>query len=106
MSKQLKFEKQFYDDYCEWEDIITVNISDELQYRIDKARKLMESEGWINTIHIDMPDDFIDDETYDKMREQCPFDVAKILVYSFGVYLYIQSKWDARIQAEYGEVND
>lgn len=106
MSKQLKFEMGYCSDYCEWDDVINVHISDELQYRIDKARKIMESDGFIKSMDLDAPDDFLDRDTWDRLQEQCRFDVDKLIVYPFGVYFYIQCKYDCSIQAEYGEVDD
>ncbi|MEO1616671.1 MAG: hypothetical protein AAFV88_12515 [Planctomycetota bacterium] len=99
--EQIKLEKAFHGDYCEWEQTLTALISPELRRSVDRMQTLIREHSVLRSVKIDVPYDFIAEETETLLQEQCRYDVSYISVYSHGFVFCIQGKWDAHIQAEY-----
>ncbi len=88
-------------DDAPWGESITAQVSDELKRQIEHARvALAINRNW-QSIDIQVPPDFLDDDECTRLHEMCRFNIDLISVYRCSHIYSLQCKWDSRIQSEF-----
>lgn len=103
MEKEITIKKSSCSEY--WEgvpDILDVCLSPELLGQIEQAREFMRSHRFVKSAELEVPWGFyVNEEQINEFQEAARFDVDTLIVYDTTCYLYVQSKWDWQLQAEF-----
>lgn len=88
-------------DDAPWGESITAQVSDELQNQINHARLALATNRHWQSIHVEVPPDFLAEDESQRLHDMCRFDVDYISVFRCSQCYFLQSKWDSRVQSEF-----
>lgn len=88
------------EDYTFWPDTLEGLVNDDLLDEIYYAIELVNETDSFSSISISV-DGFLTENSEDELSEEVKCDVQLIKVYSHSAILYVQGKYDSRLNAEY-----
>ncbi len=100
----IKLEKAFFGDFCDWPECIDAQLTSSIQQTINNIRQILIQNKEIQSIDIELPQDFLSHKEQRRLFEACAYDVNYLTIYRHSYCFYLQAKYDAHIQAEYIEV--
>ena len=101
MTENRILQKNFCTHDNEWPDEIELHFSRETLNYIDYYQRHIAIWSGVTSIRMHVPDDLICEPAEHQLEVGGEFDIARLVIYRDDVALFIQSKWDSRIQAEY-----
>lgn len=72
--------REFSSEYCEWAEEIEVLIDEELISRIKNCLELLKNNRDYRSIKLEVPHNFVSEESYSQLEEICRIGVSEIEV--------------------------
>lgn len=101
MTTTIQLKKTFVTHEIDWPEEITASVSSETQNRINSLQKFIVESPDVCSISIGLVDGLLSETTISAIDDVCRFDIARIIVYREDWIVFLQSKWDSAVQAEY-----